>query len=164
MEIGEVVLYAGNGVCEVAEITDMDFGSGKEKYYVLKPVFSKSNTFFIPAGNENMLAKIRRILTKEEIDKTIAALDKEENIWIDDEVSRKSEYKRILNSGNCLDIIRMIHALYLHREKLKNSGKRLHLFDEHTLKDAENILYDEFAYSLGIEKESVPEYISGHLN
>ena len=74
LNVGETVLYAANGVCTVEEITELDFGSGKTKYYILKPVSSSQNTFYIPADNQKMLSKIRKILSREEVDEIINCL------------------------------------------------------------------------------------------
>ncbi len=164
METGEKVLYAGNGLCEVTEITKINFGSGAEEYYVLKPIFAGNNTFFIPAGNEKMLSKIRKVISKDDVDNIISKAESCKAEWINDEHLRKEEYRKILNSGDCLSVLKMINALHAHREELKCSGKKLHQSDEHILRDAENVLYDEFAYVLGISKDDAAQYITDHFN
>ena len=59
LNVGETVLYAANGVCTVEEITELDFGSGKTKYYILKPISSSQNTFYIAADNQKILSNRR---------------------------------------------------------------------------------------------------------
>ena len=53
--------------------------------------------------------------------------------------------------------------IYLHKKEISDKGKKLHLCDEHMLKNAENLLSDEFAYVLKIEKDEVLPYILNML-
>lgn len=156
---GDAVLYAGNGVCTVESIADIDFGSGKEKYLILKPAFDDKNTFYIPAGNENMMSKLRRLLSKREVDEIIVSMRENNAEWIDDEQTRKDEYSKIVSSADCKSLVRIIRMIYLHKKELGSNGKKLHICDEYMLKNAENLLSDEFAYVLKIDKNEVLSYI-----
>ena len=53
--------------------------------------------------------------------------------------------------------IPLIHAS---EEELKKNKKRLYIADERILKEATNILHEEFAYVLHIEKDDVLPFIS----
>jgi len=46
---------------------------------------------------------------------------------------------------------------------MADEGKRLPTEEINAMKDAEQMLFEEFAYSLGIEKEDVPDYIQDHI-
>ena len=54
----------------------------------------------------------------------------------------------------------MIKALYLHQQKQQEKGKHLHAADERVFKEAEKILYDEFALVLQIRPEQVVPFIA----
>lgn len=164
LNIGETVLYAANGVCTVEEIAELDFGSGKEKYYILKPVSSSQNTFYIPAGNQKMLSKIRKILSRDEVDEIIGSMPDNTASWIDDDLERKNEYKKIIGSGNCKSLVKVIKSIHMHKEEIAENGKKLHQIDERMLKDAESLLYDEFATVLNIKKEEVLPFIIKSLD
>lgn len=156
---GEKVQYSGNGVCVVDDIRWEDFGSGKTQYYVLRSVSSGNNTFFIPLNNEKMLSGIRKVLTIDEVNEIIDSLSESKASWIEDDSERKEEYKKQIFSGDCRQIIKVIKAIHLHKEFLEEKGKKLRLVDELILKDAENLLYDEFAIVLNIKKEEVLPFI-----
>jgi CarD family transcriptional regulator len=47
----------------------------------------------------------------------------------------------------------------LHQQELKEKGKKLRVSDERFLKDAEKVLYDEFAHVLDIKREEVLPFI-----
>lgn len=159
LKIGETVQYFGNGLCTVDEIITEDFGSGKMDYYVLRPVMRRFNTFYIPANNQKMLLKVRRILTAEEIEQIISELSQNKTVWIEDDAERKESYRKIIADGDFCGMIKAVRSIHFHRDELKFSGRKLHLIDEIMLKDAENILYDELALVLKIEKEDVYNYI-----
>ena len=160
---GDAVLYAGNGVCTVESVADIDFGSGKEKYLILKPAFDDKNTFYIPAGNENMMSKLRRLLSKSEVDEIIVSMRENKAEWIDNEQTRKDEYSKTISSADCKGLVKIIRMIYLHKKEISAKGKKLHLCDEHMLKNAENLLSDEFAYVLKIKKDEVLPYIINML-
>lgn len=159
LKIGETVQYSGNGVCVVEDIRWEDFGSGKMQYYILKPVSSGYNTFYIPADNEKMLSKIRKVLTEDEVNEIIASMPESNTPWIENDLERKEEYKKIIFGGDCRQIVKVIKAIHFHKEELKQQGRKLHLVDELMLKDAENLLYDEFAAVLNIKKDEVLPFI-----
>lgn len=164
LKIGETIQYSGNGVCVVDDIRWEDFGSGKMQYYVLRPVSSGYNTFYIPTDNEQMLSKIRKVLTAEEVNEIISSMPESNARWIENDQERKEEYKKIIFGGDCREIVKVIKAIHFHKESLKEQGRRLHLVDELMLKDAENLLYDEFAAVLDIKKDEVLPFIINSID
>ncbi|MCB6993601.1 CarD family transcriptional regulator [bacterium 210820-DFI.6.37] len=158
-QINDTVLYGAEGVFKIAEVTEMDFKNGKMDYFVLKSLSNENATIFVPTENEALMAKMRRVLSADEIYEMIKAMPEESPIWIEDESIRMKEYKEILLRGDHREIVKLIKALYLHRQKQKEIGKNLHKIDERFLKDAEKLLYDEFAYVLNIQPEQVLPFI-----
>jgi len=155
----DTVLYGVEGVCIVTEITERQFRDQVMKYYVLKPVYREGSTVFVPINNEALVSKMKRILSVEEIHQLIRNMPNEELIWIDNDNQRKEKYKEILRSGNRKDIIQLIRTIYLKQEELKKIGKKIHAADDGIFKEAEKILYEEFAYVLNIKKDEVVPFI-----
>ena len=86
-------------------------------------------------------------------------------MWIDDENKRKEFFHNILVEGDRRKLIMMIKTIYLHQqEQFKNNKRKLHISDERFFKDAEKLLYDEFAYVLGIEPHQVIDFIHKEIN
>lgn len=158
-EIGDTVLYDTQGVCRIAQITEKDFNGKRLSYYVLKPVYDEKSTVFVPVDNESLTQRMRRILSEEEIHALIRSMPQEDAHWIEDENERKQAYKEVLAQGDRVKLIQTIKALYLHREKLRTQGKKLHVADERFFKEAEKLLYDEFAHVLHIAREEILPYI-----
>ena len=61
-------------------------------------------------------------------------------------------------------MVRLIKSVYLHGQKLKSTGKKLHVVDERFLKEAERLLYDEFAHVLKIERSQVIPFITQQVD
>ncbi|MBQ8297702.1 MAG: transcriptional regulator [Ruminococcus sp.] len=161
--VNDTVIYSHCGVCRIDEIAVRDFSGEPAEYYVLRPVSDNKNTFYVPVNNENLTAQMRRILSREEIDELIRVMPDENFIWIEDEFLRREEYRKILKNGDRHELVKLIKTLYIHQQNCRERKKKLHAADENFLKSAENLLYDEFAYVLGIEKSEVLPYIKQHI-
>ena len=158
-QIGEMVLYGTEGVCRIAEMQEMKVSGKKKQYYVLKPVYREGATVFVPADNEQLLGRMRRVLSADELNQLLAEACAEELGWIEDANERKTEYQKILQSGDRCAVVRMIRVLYLRRQQLRSVGRQLRSGDDQLLREAEKLLNDEFALVLNIPQHQVPEYI-----
>ncbi len=157
--VNDTVLYGADGVCTITAIVEKNIIGTKQLYYELHPIGRRDTVLFLPTDNEKTMAKLRRVLTRDEIITAIQGMPDEENIWIEKESARREEYARIIKSGDHRRVIRLIKTLYEHRESLMDSGHRMHAADENFLKEAESVLYEEFAYVLKIRREDVLPFI-----
>lgn len=163
-QVNDVILYGTQGVCEITGIEEKIISGAKKKYYVLKPVKDQGATIYAPTENEQVLKKMRRLLTEGEINDLIDSMPEEKMIWIPNVNERKESYKQILAGGNHLELIQMIKAIYAHKQEREAEGKRLHMSDEHFFKDAEQILFNEFQYVLKLNsKDELMQYIFNRL-
>jgi CarD family transcriptional regulator len=152
---GDTILYGGHGVCRISGTQDKEFGHETRSYYVLNPVLENETTIFVPVGNEEGEARMRRILSAREVQDLIKEMPCEPVIWIEDEMKRKEAYRQILSGADRSALMQLIKTLYLRQLELKSSGKKLQTVEDRFLKDAEKILYEEFAYVLDIGHEEV---------
>lgn len=162
-EVNEYVSYGASGVCRITDITEKKICGVCNKYYVLKPVFENKSTVYVPADNAQLTSKMRKVLSAEEIYQLIRSVSSESIIWIENEQERKKEYARILSAGNRSELIRMIKAVYLHKQSRLSSKKKLHISDENFLKEAERRLYEEFAHVLNIKQSQVVPFIAEQI-
>lgn len=152
--VGQTVLYGTNGVCTIDDITTKSVGKTKIEYYVLKPVCSNTSTLFVPTANEKLVAKIRYILSADEINALLAdTQDCDE--WIDNKLERNEKFKAIISEGNSAKLIRLIRLIHIHEQEQTAKGKRLHLSDERFLKEAEKMICEEFSMVLKIDRDEV---------
>ena len=158
-QINDVVVYGAQGVCKIVGMQEQKIDGANKTYFVLKPADDRGATFYVPTWNEKALAKMRKVMTKQDVDALIDSMPNKTPAWIENENERKETYKRILTGGNQAQIISMIQAIYLHKKEREAEGKRLHMSDEHFMKDAEQLLYNEWQYVLNVDKAGLMAYI-----
>ena len=158
-KIHDVVVYGTHGVCEIIDIDAQKVDGTIKRYFVLKPVHNIGSTFFGPTWNEKALEKMRKVMRIKDVNDLIDSMPGKAPIWIENESERKEVYQKILASGDQAAIISMIQALFIHKKQREAEGKRLHMSDEHFLKEAEQILYNEWQYVLNVDKAGLMEYI-----
>ena len=156
---GDVVSYAAQGVCRIRGIEMREIAGQKRDYYVLCPIRDEHSTVYVPTDSERLLANMRPVLTKDEINDLIDTLKSGENEWICDESERREIFSQAVRSGDRVQLIKLIDMLYLHQLGLKAQKKHIHVSDERCLREAERLLHDEVAFVLGIPVEKVPQYI-----
>lgn len=161
--VNDAVVYASYGVCVISAIEERDFSGENIEYYILRPVGDKKNTFYVPTSNSALKDKMRSIYSRKEVNNLISMMSDEQCIWIDNDFQRKEEYKKIIDRGDRLELVRLIKTLYEKNAELNKQHKKLRSTDEKFLREAENMLYDEFAYSLSIPREKVVDYIKRHI-
>lgn len=162
--INDTVMYGSQSVCKITDITEKIFIDKSMQYYVLEPVYENRSTIFVPVDNQKLIDRMHRVLSAEEIYQIIHAIPNERLDLIDDENSRKERYSEIVASGDRMELMKLIKTLYLHGEKRKESGKKLNSADEHVMKSAEKILYDEFALVLNISRDDVIPMIAKQID
>ncbi len=152
-------MYSVNGVCEITQITEREIGKKKIRYYVLKPVYNDTSTVFVPTDNENLVKKMKKLITSSQLDDVINDLSKRNVKWNSDDVLRKQEFRNIISLGNISDILVVLKSLWLHSLDQMNKGRKLHLSDEIFLKDAEKMVKEEISCVIGVDRDDIIPYI-----
>lgn len=160
-KIGDNIVYAGSGVCQIEDIKDMSFFKEKpQKYYVLKPLFiTRSQFVYVPFDNEEQVSRIRPVASKKEAIALIDKLPIDNCSWIEDRNERKVTFTDIIVNGTREDIAGLINLISRHAEKLSKEGKRLNAQDEKALSDAKNRVNNEIAIALDMEPDGVADMI-----
>ena len=158
---GDFVAYGTNGICKIDDVQKMTFPmeTTEHTYYVLKPIGNKTSTLFVPDNREELVSKMRYILSREEIDEILCDPKGKEIKWIDDKNERASRFKRILQDGNPEELLYLIRCIYERKRQLTEKGKKLTSADDNVLASAEKLVREEFAFTLGITEGEVAEYI-----
>lgn len=162
--IGDSFIYGSNGICELIDIEDKMIQNEKVMYYVFKPVFTNVSTIYVPVDNKKLTAKLRPLLSPPEVYALIDQMPYEGNCWIDDERQRKECYKEMIEKGNHTELLQLIKSIFFHQEDLKKLDKKLHISDERFMKEAEKMLYDEFAYVLNIDRNHILSFIKERVS
>ena len=157
--VNDRIHYGGSGVCTVQDITTMRFGRTREKDYVLKPLHQNASVIYVPVNNEQLVGKMRPVMTRDEVEQLIRDMPEIETVWVDDIQARKATFDQLLRGNNCTDLIKIIKTLYQHKKRRQAMGKTLHVSDENYLREAQRLLYDEIAGVMGMNPNEVNAYI-----
>ncbi len=158
-KIGDVILYGAQGICEISHIESKQIGKTISDYYVLKPLFNENTAVFVPVENEFLTAKMQSVLTKQDADELIKKAPKIEFFETKDENEKREQYKAVLSSGDREKLISVIKTIKAEQSVRRQSGKKLNMIDEQTLRKAELLLYNELAYVLDVTPDEAQNII-----
>lgn len=162
-QVGDQVVYGIHGVCNVVDQEERVVDRKRVTYLALEPVGQDGSRYLVPTHNAAAMAKLRPMLSKEELE---SLMDSEEVLadgWIRDENLRKQTYRELIGSGDRAKLMQMVRTLYNHRKAQAAAGKKCHLCDENFLRDAEKLLVSEFSIVLGMGPDEAKQYIRSKL-
>ena len=162
-EIGKRVLYGIHGVCRITGVESMRFGKDRANYYVLEPREQPGAKFYVPVANEAAVAKLRSLLSREELLALLHREDVRHYPWIPDENQRKLRFRELINSGDRAQLMGMIGALHRHKREQLAAGRKFHQSDENFLNDAQKLLNAEVALVFDLEPSAVSGFILREL-
>ncbi len=142
-KINEYVVYKRD-VCKVTGIKHRNFNN--KDYYVLSPVDDESLTIEIPIKRKKKF--IRPLITNEEVMNIIKEIPNVEAITGKSR-TLENEYKKLLNTGDHLDVLTVLKTTYLRNKEREEAGKKTTEKDTEYFELAEKMLYNEFALVLG---------------
>ena len=156
LKSGDAVVYKCRGVYKVADIGMLNFSfvDRKKKYYTLQSIENSRDKAYIPTDDER---NIRKPVSREEALELIRKLDDIETLGIKNEKLREQEYKNCISGYQPENWVRVLKTLYKRtksRGSITSMDKKYQVLLEHAL-------YSEFAFSLGIPKNEIPEFIRG---
>lgn len=161
--VDNYVVYGAHGVCEVEKVINHKFSSDKsaQDYYVLRPIFEKESTIYVPVHSSAATECMRPVLSKSEIDEIILSAVDTEMKWSSNYKERFKQFRQILSGRNEREILQLISYLYLQSIK---SRRGLTFSNTQILKAAQTIIEQEFSFSLKIPPDEVGPYIQKLLS
>ena len=156
----DYIIYSSNGICFVNDIQKISFtlGEPEKTYYILKPINDKNSTIYIPTDNDNLINKVRNIITKKEADslleKKISPLQLSK-----DRKSRLNEYKKELSFPHPSNLLPLLLTISKEKEELEAKNKKIASIDREAFDAAISNVSNEFAYALKTDVETAEKYI-----
>ena len=162
IEVNEAVMHIPEGVCRITGIIERDLSSlGTREYYILVPVYDNGTKIYIPT--ENGAAKMRELLSREEVLELIDSIPECESVWLENDKERMAAFSSIVSRCDHYEMLCLIRTLRnKHEEKLR-LGKKFHSADERIFKEAERILFGEFGYVLNLKPSEVGSFIADRI-
>ena len=160
--IDDYVVYSGVGVCRVEALEKKSFdGKSFEEYLKIVPLTGAPSSYFVPVGMAG--SRLRKPMTPEEVNRAIDKSQESEITLTKDTRQRKSDIEMILKKNDCPQIIALIRSINLLALSCRKSGKKVLVSDENALRTAQNLVYPEFSFVLGIDEGKVADYIGKRL-
>ena len=162
-QAGDQVVYGIHGVCRVSGVESKIVDRKQVSYLVLEPVNQEGARYLVPSHNEIAMAKIRPMLTPEEMEDLFVSDQIRQAQWIRDENLRKQNYRELITSGDRTGLMAMVCSLYKHKKTQSALGKKVHLADENFLRDAERLLIGEISVVMGVTGEEAKNLLRTRL-
>lgn len=158
-QVGELIIYGSYGVCKVEAVGAPNIsglGSGRI-YYTLNPLYQGGRVYAPIDSNVFMRPIISYVETQQLISRIPSISEYDYNT--NNIKFLEQNYKECIKTHDCVNLIKIIKTIYTKRLVKISQGKKPGQVDEKFLKRAEDLLYGEFAVTLGIPKENVRSYI-----
>ena len=106
--VGDYVMYAGNGICRIADIRTENFaGMGEKLYYVMNSVYDNGARFYIPV-TEECSARLRPLFSEEKIKGIIDETEDFPHQWAAGDEERTQQFEEILRGGDIARILWLV--------------------------------------------------------
>lgn len=156
---GEYVVYKKSGVFRIDDIRKEKICSEIKSYYLLQSVYDKNASVYVPADNEVLVGMMEQVLTKEEIEAVIEKSKECKIDWPLNSQERQAMFDNLLENKDLSMIICLMKILLCSKEQALSDKIKFPAIDEHALNSCRKMLSEAFAFSLGIDKKDVQQYI-----
>ena len=162
-QIGEKIIYGGNGVCVIDEIKVIETPHTGEaqQYYVIRPMFQDCK-ISVPVDTTVFM---RPVISQAEAEDLVDSIPRVEvEPYYNSALLQLQEYYDAkINTHRCEDLLEL--TMSLHRKKLRmlEQKRKFGAIDERYMKRAEELLFGELAAALEIQRDEVRQYIEDRL-
>ena len=151
---GDIIIYGTKGVCRVESVGHLSVSddlTADKLYYTLSPLFGKEGEKIYSPVDTNVF--IRNLISPSEVEDCIEIVShkKTEGLNCRNKRELAEKYKAIIKSLNGKF------------EDAKENHKKFSQMDMDFLRNAENIVYGEFAVVLHISKEEVRKKVESRI-
>lgn len=162
-QAGDWVVYGVHGVCRVIGTEKQLIDRKRTRYLVLEPMAQSESRFYLPADNLTAMAKLKAVLSHNELAALIDSDEVRKDAWIQEENRRKQYYRELISSGDRVALMQMISTLYRYKADQLAAGRKFHQADDNFLRDAERLLASEIALVMELSPEDARNYLRERL-
>lgn len=122
-------------------------------YFILRPLNDKTLKISVPVTSK----MLRNVISFDEANELINNM---KNIDVlKDEKQMENEYKRLLDTRDLNDLVKIIKTTYLRNKERIDNKKKIGEKDDNYFNKAEDYLYTELSVALNMKKSEVKKYI-----
>ena len=163
--VGELIFYGRTGVCEVKEITTLkSMGETEGRlYYILEPLY-KECKISIPVDNDKIY--MRPVISRKHAEELIDRIPHiNTSAYYSHNLNQlKEHYREVMESHDCMNMIEMTMSIHQKKREAEAHKKKLGAVDERFMKEAEELIFGEFAAALDIPRSELQGYIENRVN
>lgn len=157
--VNDYVVYGSEGVCKIEDIGRLDIsGLDRQKeYYTLVPFYRKGK-IYTPTDSPIVM---RKVITRESAEELISRIQ-EISSFLDvprDAKLAMEYYRGIVRTYECEKLVTIIKHVFEKQRVLVAEKKNVPAVDLKFMKLAEDMLYGEIGFALGIRPSDVRGYI-----
>ena len=154
-KVNETVVHSREGLSTIVGKTEI---AGNQYFVIISRKNPKENIYVLTTRTDNI---IRPVMSEKDAKEVISFMKTVDAAFISNTKQRRDLYKKKLLSGNVYDLAFLSRQLYFFNY-YNSHGQLVKLgpTDLQMLKDAESILFDEFAISFNKPREEVAEVVA----
>lgn len=158
--VNDYVIYGSEGVCKVESIGHPEISGldGKREYYTLSPVY-RSGRIYTPVDSTIIMRRVISRNQAEELIGNIKEVSGELDVPKDAKLANQY-YRELVRSYECSKLIQVIKHVFQKQRRFAAEKRSLPAVDLKFFKMAEDMLYSEFGFVLGIDPKDVKGYIT----
>lgn len=157
-QVGDFIVKAANGICEVKDIVNPDFvDDDKKLYYELQPLSDSKTVLYVSTDRDD--GSMRAVITEEEAENLIRMIPTIDEPWINNERERERNYKEAIKSNEPEKLIGIIKLIYQRKKTRQEQGKKTTMVDKQYFDKAEDLLYSELELVLKKSRDEIYDQI-----
>lgn len=157
--VDEYVVYGSEGVCRVESVGRVNIPGldPSKEYYTLMPV-SRSSRIYTPTDSPIIM---RRVISKENAEGLLNSI---QNISSALDVPKDAKeamgyYRSLVRTYECENLIKIIKYVFEKQRSFITIKKNLPAVDFKFLKTAQDMLYGELSFALGVPIRDIKENV-----
>ncbi|QFJ53507.1 CarD family transcriptional regulator [Pseudobutyrivibrio xylanivorans] len=154
-QVGDFLVHEASGVCQIEDIDDMELmGKGSKKtYYCMSPVFKAGAKVFTPTIGSTV--RLRPVADQTRFSQILDNIDNIECIHEPNDRMLQERFKEVMGDFTPEALARVVKTVLIRKWQRIESGKKVMALDEKVLSVAGRKLYEEMAFSMGKDIQSV---------
>ena len=162
--IGDIVFYSSTGICEVKSIGDPGMGlPANVDYYTLQPL-SKNHRemIYVPVDTK---AFMRYAIDRRQAQEYVDMVENIKPLYPESRNPKAIQdfYSTLIQSYDCKNLLQVIVSLTAKKREVAAKNKSLNQTQTAFLKRAQEMIYNEFAYALGVTSDEVGRMIESKI-
>ncbi|WP_188206986.1 CarD family transcriptional regulator [Alkalibacillus aidingensis] len=158
LNIGDLVVYTGHGICRVDDICDKNLFGMKKTYYILHPLENNHQlTINTPIDNDQI--SMLQLVNQQEAEKILHSFNSDGYDWIERPNLRTQHFTKTLDTGDRMKVAKVVNTLLRKNHELKQKEQKLHANDSKLLNETQNVLFKELSIALKTSTEEIAKKV-----